>query len=94
MTGALEGFAVSVEHALGATVMDLAADREVAFRHDEWCQALVIVQCGSLQLHCCSGRTATFGAGSILYFEGLPLRAISARGGPALLLMLRPPPGS
>lgn len=53
----------------------------------EWLDALVVVECGEIELVCLSGSRWRFGRGDVLWLVGLPLRALHNRGRePARLL--------
>lgn len=47
----------------------------------DWCDALIVVESGVLEVEAASGVRRLFGAGDILFFAGLDLRALRA-GGP------------
>ena len=56
---------------------------------DEWCDALVIVEHGEIQLESLRGTLHHFESGDILSLKGLPLRALRNPGpGPAVLLAI------
>ena len=66
----------------------------------EWADALVLVARGEIELECLGGTTRRFTSGDLVWFAGLPLRALHNRGRePALLVAIsrrhvRPePPG-
>jgi quercetin dioxygenase-like cupin family protein len=53
----------------------------------EWRDALVVVRSGEIELCGVSGATRAFGAGDLLYLEGIPLRALHNPGPePAVLV--------
>jgi quercetin dioxygenase-like cupin family protein len=67
-------------------LVSIAVQSEVAYEPSDWIGALVVVEAGEIELECHSGACARFGAGSVLFFEGLPLRTVRNAGrGPALL---------
>ncbi|MEJ3653695.1 cupin domain-containing protein [Actinomycetes bacterium KLBMP 9759] len=47
---------------------------------DEWLGAMIVVQCGEVELHCLRGGQRNFRAGAVLWFEGLGLRAMHNPG--------------
>jgi uncharacterized cupin superfamily protein len=53
----------------------------------EWEDALVVVTSGEVEVECLSGTRVRFGRGDLLWFTGLPLKALHNRGRePALLV--------
>lgn len=53
----------------------------------EWRDALVVVALGALEVECWSGTRRRLGRGALLWFDGLPLRALHSCGeGPAVLV--------
>jgi quercetin dioxygenase-like cupin family protein len=71
---------------MAVRLMSIAAQGEVAYEPSDWIGALVVVETGEIELECHSGACARFGEGSVLFFEGLPLRTIRNAGRePALL---------
>jgi hypothetical protein len=66
--------------------VSIPAHGEVAYEPADWAGALVVVEAGEIELECCGGTSARFAAGSLLFFDGLGLRAVrNSRGEPALL---------
>lgn len=70
------------------------------YHEAEWADALVVVRRGEIELECLGGTRRRFTRGDLLWFAGLPLRALHNRGRePALLVAIsrrhvRPePPG-
>jgi hypothetical protein len=60
---------------------------EHAYDEAEWRDAIVVVARGEIELECLSGDCVRFDCGSVLWFVGLPLRAVRACGAePALLV--------
>jgi len=56
------------------------------YRSGEWCDALVVVELGEVELERLDGSLWPFAAGAILWLAGLPLRAIHNPGAePAVL---------
>lgn len=54
---------------------------------DEWRDALVVIQCGEVELETASGVRRSFGRGAVLWLDGLPLRALNNHGpDPAVLV--------
>ena len=58
----------------------LAPDAERAYVAAEWCDALIIVEEGSLELVGLSGTRRRLECGAILWLWGLPLRALRNPG--------------
>ena len=81
-----EGLAVSCRR---AEVVVLPAGELTPFRADDWRGALVIVQRGSLQVRCSSGRTAAFERGNVVYLQDVPLSAMGAADEDVVLLVVR-----
>lgn len=52
----------------------------------DWVDTVVIVERGSLEIECRSGRRATFPTGAVLVFDGLPLRRLRNRGATLLVV--------
>jgi hypothetical protein len=60
-----------------------------AFVPHEWAGALVIVESGEIELECTAGSRASFPAGSVMFFDSLPLRTLRNRSRqPAVLTSL------
>jgi hypothetical protein len=53
----------------------------------EWGDALVIVECGEIELEAALGGRWRFGRGDILWLMGLPLRAIRNSGREPVILV-------
>jgi predicted enzyme related to lactoylglutathione lyase len=53
----------------------------------EWCDAIVSVERGELELECASGARRRFGRGSLIWLCDLPLRALRSTGPDAVLLV-------
>jgi hypothetical protein len=86
---------------LGSTfvtrVVTVAAGCSRAYDASEWRDAIVVVECGEVELETAAGACRSFGSGAILWLDGLPVRALSNRGtGPAVLVAVsrRTPPGA
>lgn len=56
-------------------VMILPGDVK-AYVEKEWSDAIVLLEHGDLELECSLGRRRKFGAGDILWFTGMSLRAM------------------
>ena len=50
------------------------------YEEADWCDALVTVESGELQLEMTCGRSAFFQPGDRLWFQGLPLARLRNRG--------------
>lgn len=46
----------------------------------EWRDALVVVECGEIELECRAGGRRRFGSGEVLWLAGIGLRALHNRG--------------
>ena len=66
--------------------VSIPAHSQLVYEPAEWAGALVVVEAGEIELECCGGTSARFGAGSVLFFDGLGLRAVCNRGGETVLL--------
>jgi hypothetical protein len=65
----------------------LGPGKRRAYDPREWQDALVVVEQGEVELECRSGASRSFSRGDILWFAGLPLRALHNRGNdPAMLV--------
>jgi predicted enzyme related to lactoylglutathione lyase len=53
----------------------------------EWCDAIVSVERGELELECVSGARRRFGRGSLIWLCDLPLRALRSTGSDPVLLV-------
>jgi len=61
----------------------------VGLRPADWLGALVVVECGELDVECHSGTRARFAEGSVLAFTTLPVRRLHNTGdGPLVLSVL------
>lgn len=58
----------------------------VEYRRSDWADTFVIVEQGNLEIECCSGVRASFGAGAILAFADLNLRLLRNSGADQLVL--------
>jgi hypothetical protein len=77
-----------------ARTVSFAPGCERRYARNEWADAIVVVQQGEIELVCLAGTCARFGAGAVLCFDSLPLRAVRNGGrGPALLIAVSRRPG-
>jgi hypothetical protein len=53
----------------------------------EWGDAIVIVECGEVELECLGGARRRFRRGDFLWLAGLPLRALHNPGQDPVLLV-------
>ena len=68
-------------------VVAVAPGDDRPYDEDEWRDALVVVRSGAIELCGVSGAVCAFGAGDVLYLEGVPLRALRNSGAePAVLV--------
>ena len=66
--------------------MVLPPGRELAFDDAAWRDALVMVECGEIELECLGGAGRRFECGAVLWLYGLPLRGLRNRGPEPVLL--------
>ena len=56
------------------------------YRAEEWKDALVVVEHGEVELECSAGLRRRFGAGAVMWLQGMDLRAIHNPGpGPLVI---------
>ena len=67
-------------------VVKVAPGSERAFDRSEWLDAIVVVECGEIELVSLHDARAGFAAGDVLYLCGLPLRALRNRGREPVML--------
>jgi hypothetical protein len=67
-------------------VVSIPAHSQLVYEAVEWAGALVIVEAGEIEVECRRGTSACFAAGSVLFFDGLGLRAVRNRCGKTVLL--------
>jgi hypothetical protein len=68
----------------------IPAGEELASSADEWADALVLIQRGSLEVECLAGAKRTFDAGAMLCLDWLPLRVLRSPGDvPTLIVAVR-----
>ena len=65
----------------------IASGEERAYDAAEWCDAIVSVERGELELECVSGSRRRFGRGSLMWLCDLPLRALRSTGSDSVLLV-------
>lgn len=53
----------------------------------EWRDAIVVVQCGEVELETSSGVRRSFRRGAVLWLDGLPLRALNNHGPDPVVLV-------
>ena len=71
---------------MGVRLVSIPRQSELAYEPSDWAGALVVVEAGEVELECRGGASACFATGSVLFFEGLGLRAVRNTGDePALL---------
>src|SRR3954469_10785033 len=81
----LRGMSVDVHFARRRVVLAPGASRP--YEAAEWDDALVIVKRGEIDVECRAGGRMRFVAGDMLWFTGLPLRALRTPGPePAVLV--------
>jgi hypothetical protein len=68
-------------------VVTVAPGCERDFDEADWCDALVTVERGEIELDDLDGGCERFGSGSILWLTGLPVRALCNRGGETAVLV-------
>ena len=68
-------------------VIELAPDSRRVYDGTEWCDAIILVERGRIELESTDGGRHAFGRGDVLWLRGLPLRALHNRGHePAVLV--------
>jgi hypothetical protein len=68
-------------------VVVVAPGRARAYDGAEWRDAMVVVERGEIELEWLSGERRRFGAGAVLWLDGLSLRALHNQGrAPAVLV--------
>jgi predicted enzyme related to lactoylglutathione lyase len=70
-----------------ARAVTIAPGDERPYDAAEWCDAIVSVERGELELECVSGACQRFERGSLLWLCDLPLRALRSTGRDPLLLV-------
>jgi hypothetical protein len=71
---------------LTVRLVSIPAHSEMPYEPFRWSGALVVVEAGEIELECARGTSARFGAGAVLFFDGLGLRAVrNDTAEPALL---------
>ncbi len=68
-------------------VVTVAGGCSRAYDADEWRDAIVVIECGEVELETSTGVRRTFGSGAILWLEGLSLRALNNRGSDPVVLV-------
>jgi len=68
-------------------VVTVAPGEERAYDDAEWCDSIVAVERGELELECTSGGRRRFESGSVLWLCGLSLRALRSAGRESVLLV-------
>lgn len=76
-----------VPPAFDVRVVTLAPGGERAYDDAEWWDAIVAVERGELELECLGGGRRSFERGSVLWLDGLPLRALRNSGREPVLLV-------
>jgi hypothetical protein len=61
-------------------VVTLAPGRARRYAEAEWRDALVVVECGEIELETVDHARCRFARGDMLWLTGLPLRAVHNRG--------------
>ncbi len=56
------------------------------YEEGEWRDALVVVERGEIALECNAGGRRCFEAGTVLWFDGLPLRSLHNPGSETVVL--------
>ena len=58
----------------------IAANHSLTYDDTDWHDALVIIERGEVDLCCARGGRRRFGAGAVLFFQGLDLRELHNPG--------------
>jgi hypothetical protein len=70
-----------------ARIVTIPPGGELLFRERDWRDAIVVAERGRVEIASHTGATLRFGHGSLLWFSGLPLRAVRNPGrDPAVLV--------
>jgi quercetin dioxygenase-like cupin family protein len=64
----------------------LAPGASRRFRAEDWADALVVVERGEVELECRAGVRRRFGAGAVMWLQGMDLHALHNPGGEATVL--------
>ena len=67
-------------------VVSIPAHTQLVYEPAAWAGTLVVVEAGEIELECRGGTSVCFGARSVLFFDGLGLRAIRNNSGEKVLL--------
>jgi hypothetical protein len=68
-------------------VIELTPDRPRPYDQTEWCDSIVFVERGQIELESTDGSRHPFASGDLLCLHGLPLRALHTTGRePAVLV--------
>jgi hypothetical protein len=68
----------------------LGPGKRHAYNPRDWQDSLVVIERGEIELECRSGASRSFNEGAVLWFAGLPVRAIhNHRNDTALLVAVR-----
>ena len=75
-------------------VVRIDAGCSLRYRHEEWDDAIVVVESGSVEVECPRGGSRTFCAGAVVFMAGLDLKAMHNRGTETVVLsaVSRAPP--
>jgi hypothetical protein len=65
----------------------IAPGAERPYDPAEWCDAIVSVERGEVELECASGARRRFGSGSLIWLCDMPLRALHSTGAEPVLLV-------
>lgn len=65
----------------------IAPGDERPYEAAEWCDAIVCVERGELELECVSGGRRRFASGSLIWLSDLPLRSLHSTGSDPVLLV-------
>jgi hypothetical protein len=73
--------------AFDVRVVEVRPGAERAYVEAEWHDALVVVECGEIELDCRGGSRPRFAGGAVLWLGGLPVRTLRNPGPvPAVLV--------
>lgn len=82
-----DGLAFALGHDVGCLRFSAAESRSIDA--DEWRDALVLLQEGTLEVRCSAGETARFVPGSVLCLDRVPGGSVSAGADGAVVLVKR-----
>jgi hypothetical protein len=65
----------------------VGAGEVLLYDEADWADAIVVVERGEVELECSGGGRRRFGRGDVVWFQGLPLRALRCYGQDEVVLL-------